>query len=222
MCLQIHTETGFDVWGATAAAVLPGLWLVWLRLIPAGSRWPSLRSRCPCPGPPLWRCCFLTRLSKMWDNNEVMSNSVFANILLFFIFMFNCLVRCACCVVLAHLQDVDDRWHVLEFGFFVIGVHHKYCDSFHHLEGRCESLWERDDFHCEEMALVSLAYLADGATLLCPSVMLTRTSMESFFWAEGRHVNMANSCFMLPSEYLNIPHCTIADLYFFKDSSGAY
>lgn len=38
-----------------------------------------------------------------------------------------------------------------------------------------------DDFHCEEMASVSLAYLADGATLLCPSVMLTRTSMESFF-----------------------------------------
>lgn len=34
---------------------------------------------------------------------------------------------------LAHLQDIDDCWHVLKFGFFIVGVHHKYRDSFHHL-----------------------------------------------------------------------------------------
>lgn len=31
--------------------------------------------------------------------------------------------------------------------------------------------------------------LAGVATLLCPSVMLTRTLIESFFWAEGRNIN---------------------------------
>lgn len=38
--------------------------------------------------------------------------------------------------VLTYLQDIDDPWHVLEFGFFVICVHHKYCDSFHYLQNK--------------------------------------------------------------------------------------
>lgn len=33
----------------------------------------------------------------------------------------------------------------------------------------------------EGIGVVSLVSLADGATLLSPSVMLTRTSIESFF-----------------------------------------
>lgn len=41
----------------------------------------------------------------------------------------------------------------------------------------------------EGIGVVSLVSLADGATLLSPSVMLTRTSIESFFW-KGRNINI--------------------------------
>lgn len=62
------------------------------------------------------------------------------------------------------------------------------------------------EFRCEGIAVgfICSVSLADGATLLCPSVMLTRTSIESFFWEQGRNINIEVGSLMLQSESINL------------------